>query len=393
MNSKWETVKLGDIADFQNGYPFKPKDLGSVGKPVIRIKQLMDQNVEPDRSQRDIPSRFFIGSGDIIFSWSGRIEAVLWNRGEALLNQHLYRVSRTSELFSDAFLLLSLQFLIPDLHVHGSTMKHVTKKELIASEITCPPLAEQRRIVDLIGALDVAIKVAADACAGLEKSRSHLLDSLLNNFKSTTLGELIQSIRGGKSLSAENRPPLKSEFGVLKVSAVNPLGFIPEESKTVESIEQFSDLMRVRKHDILISRANTAERVGATCFVTSDFTNLFLSDKTLRITPKEDVDLKFLVAALNSSSSKLQLQQAGTGSSASMKNISQNDIRSLKINCPTDLDSQRKIGEIDSSLLETIGESANHVESLRCLRSELLTALLSGAHEIPESYDEVMNAA
>jgi len=54
------------------------------------------------------------------------------------------------------------------------------------------------------------------------------------------------------------------------------------------------------------------------------------------------------------------------------------------------LEEQRRLGQEMSAILGA-GEAAHHlVGSLKNLRSSLLSVLLSGEHEIPASYDEVL---
>jgi len=258
--------------------------------------------------------------------------------------------------------------------------------------VALPPLPEQRRIVDLIGALDDAIEAAEAKKDILECSRPQLLNSVLSGHETVLLQELLAGISAGKSPSAKNRPPVDGEYGVLKVGAVNMWGFIASEAKTLEHTSEFSESMKVKTGDLLMTRANTAEKVGAVCLVETGYDHLYLCDKTLRLEYIQSVEPSCLAAALNSEQVRSQIQLAGTGTSASMKNISQKSIGKLSVPWPQNKDEQRTIGELDSALLQSISESAEHVDSLRTLRSELLTALLSGAHEIPESYDEVMNA-
>lgn len=77
--------------------------------------------------------------------------------------------------------------------------------------------------------------------------------------------------------------PAVGEAGVLKVSAVQGTGFRPRESKRLIDPSIFQAHHEVREGDALITRANTAEKVGAACLVGSleGEASLFLSDKTL----------------------------------------------------------------------------------------------------------------
>ena len=92
MREGWIETSLDEIAEYINGYPFKPADLGDKGVPVIRIKQLLDPNEPVDKTETETPERCLLKNGDIVFSWSGTLAVRIWNRGPAKLNQHLFRV-------------------------------------------------------------------------------------------------------------------------------------------------------------------------------------------------------------------------------------------------------------------------------------------------------------
>ncbi len=40
----------------------------------------------------NIPAKYIIDNGDIIFSWSGSLDVVIWNFGKGALNQHLFKI-------------------------------------------------------------------------------------------------------------------------------------------------------------------------------------------------------------------------------------------------------------------------------------------------------------
>ena len=177
----WEETTLGDIADYINGYPFKPSELGDVGLPVIRIKQLLDPSEELDRSVVEVPSRSHVADGDLIFSWSGTLAVRVWDRGPALLNQHLFRVVEKEGVQRD-WLAIALDHALHALaqKAHGTTMKHITKKALLPHPVTLPPLAEQRRMADLVSTLDGAVSAVDAAVDRAIRLRSALLSDLLS---------------------------------------------------------------------------------------------------------------------------------------------------------------------------------------------------------------------
>ena len=69
----------------------------------------------------------------------------------------------------------------------------------------------------------------------------------------------------------------------MKVSAVTWGKFNPEENKALFPGAEINEIFTVEADDILITRANTAELVGAVVLVERDHPNLLLSDKTLRL--------------------------------------------------------------------------------------------------------------
>lgn len=273
----------------------------------------------------------------------------------------------------------------------GTTKSRLRWKEerFGAYEMFVPPVHEQERIVDLIGAVDDAIEAVETATNRVESSRSLALQAAFSDGDPRTLRTLLDRIEGGRSPKASDIPPRADQFGVLKVSAVTRGGFIATESKTVDDISIFAAHHRVAAGDALITRANTAALIGQVCLVEDPPDNLFLCDKTLRLCPATGIDPAALVAALNSPQSREQLSAAATGTSASMKNISQRDIMNLRIHWPPDA---AAVGSMDRQFLLVLSQYQEDSARLRTLRSNLLTALLSGEHEIPDSYDELVEA-
>lgn len=160
MPERWVETTLGQVAEFHNGYPFKPSELTGRGRPVVRIKQLLDADAPVDLSDVVVGIRQQIDNGDLVFSWSGTLASRIWDRGPALLNQHLFQVVERPGVLR-GWLCLALDHAVTGLmeKAHGTTMKHVTKKVLEAHPVLLPPMVEQRRIVDLIDALDAQIEM------------------------------------------------------------------------------------------------------------------------------------------------------------------------------------------------------------------------------------------
>ncbi len=179
-----------------------------------------------------------------------------------------------------------------------------------------------------------------------------------------TVGAVLKGIVSGKSLRTLERPAQETEFGILKVSAVTWGEFRPAENKAMPLDYDPGSCPRAMDGDILISRANTRELIGAPVMVHGDHPRLLLSDKLLKLIPDETVvDGRYHVRALRSASATLHFSQCAGGSSGSMTNITQGDIRAAPLPLPP-LPEQRRIAAI-----------LDQAEALRAKRREALAQL------------------
>lgn len=160
------------------------------------------------------------------------------------------------------------------------------------------------------------------------------------------LGEVLHSIDAGKSFNAQQRPAEPEERGVLKISAVTWGEFRYQENKALQPESDPTGVPTVCAGDLLITRANTVELVGAVAMARKDHPNLVLSDKTLRLNPDPKLsDSKYLLYALRTRIAREHLESHATGTSGSMRNITQVNIRNTPIPIPP-VDEQRRIAAI-----------------------------------------------
>ena len=171
-------------------------------------------------------------------------------------------------------------------------------------------------------------------------------EGLPNNWVQTTLDSVLTAIEAGKSIKAFPRPAEDGEFGVVKLSAITWGQFQAHENKALPDGVYLSGIPTVGAGDLLISRANTTELVGAVAIPERDHENLILSDKTLRLVVDPAVaHRRYLFYALRSPAARHHIESRATGTSGSMRNISQASIRATPIPLPP-LPEQRRIAAI-----------------------------------------------
>lgn len=252
--------------------------------------------------------------------------------------------------------------------------------------VNLPPLEEQRRIVDLIDAVEGAI-AAMDthaSCAGVLLDRAR---DLIPNAPLVKLSEVLTSIESGVSTKPEGGTGAR--VSQLTLAAIRPGVFRAEERKDVGPAV-LPDRARLNEGDLLITRSNTPERVGYVAVARGVQPGTYIPDLVWRLVPNESLASKtYLEQVLSSGRFRAAITSLASGTSQSMRKINKTNFSGLQIPLPTLEDQEAYVAPL-AGLAQVIRANEHAVGVLRELRSNLLTALLSGEHEIPESYDELL---
>ncbi|MDW3225823.1 MAG: restriction endonuclease subunit S [Paracoccaceae bacterium] len=183
----WKWVEIGDQLDLLNGMAFKPSDWASDGLRIVRIQNLNRQDApfnycEPNFARE----RSLIDDGSFLISWSGTpgtsFGAFIWDRGPAVLNQHIFRCDFKTEAFTPKYLRLAINGRLDEMieKAHGGVgLQHITKGKLEAMLIGLPPLAEQHRIVAKVDELMALCDQLEQARAEREAVRDRLTTASL----------------------------------------------------------------------------------------------------------------------------------------------------------------------------------------------------------------------
>ncbi len=206
-------------------------------------------------------------------------------------------------------------------------------------DIPLPVLSEQRRIANVLDQADSlrrqCASVLSKAEALFQADFRATFGSPLRNEAGWPYGQVSDFVEGfesGKSLAAAEESE-SARYRVLKVSAVTSGRFIADESKALPHDYEPPRAHLVRSGDLLFSRANTAELIGATALVADCVSNLALPDKLWRFVWRDDRKTSpyFALGAFQHEDFRAAVSMLATGSSGSMKNISQAKV--LGIGC------------------------------------------------------------
>ncbi len=147
----WTVLTVGKVADYINGRAFKPSEWEQTGLPIIRIQNLNDEEAAYNYSTAHFEDKYLVHNGDLLFAWAASLGTYIWQKEDAWLNQHIFKVIPKPFIERD-FLYYSFINMIDDFYAesHGSGMVHITKGKFETRPILIPPLAEQKRIVERI---------------------------------------------------------------------------------------------------------------------------------------------------------------------------------------------------------------------------------------------------
>ena len=76
--NSWIQSRVKYLGDYINGYPFKPSDWSSYGRPILRIQNLNSPATEANRYEGELPPRYLVKNGDLLISWSASLGIFKW---------------------------------------------------------------------------------------------------------------------------------------------------------------------------------------------------------------------------------------------------------------------------------------------------------------------------
>ena len=272
-----------------------------------------------------------------------------------------------------------------------SAMPNLDVKALLRVEnIKVPPLPEQKRIVDLISSVDSYIEALEQQLGRVRSASNAHLEKIVSAFshdwREVTLGEVLAISRGGSPRPIQEYLT-DSEDGINWVK-------IADATKSEKYI--YSTLQKIKREGISRSR-----EVFTGDFILSNSmsfgrpyimrTDGCIHDGWLLLSKvSSNFDEDFLYNLLNSDYVQRQFESLAAGSG--VRNLNIEVVKKVKVKIPT-IHVQKELASVINEFDNFIIKLTKQLHSGFDLRNALLSDLLSGEHQIPESYDEVMGAA
>lgn len=197
--NRWGKVRAGDALRLINGRAFKPSEWRERGLPIVRIQNLNNAAAPFNYYEGDLPEKFLLNNGDLLFAWSGTpgtsFGAHIWGGGKAWLNQHIFKVIFDETQFNKKFLKLAinqnLNGYIRAAH-GGAGLAHITKGRFEQSELAKPTLDEQR---DIVAEIEKQFSRLDEAVANLKRVKANLKRYKAAVLKAAVEGKLTEDWR------------------------------------------------------------------------------------------------------------------------------------------------------------------------------------------------------
>jgi type I restriction enzyme S subunit len=180
----WTFTSLDQIATFHNGlalqkYPAEDSEW----LPVIKIAELHAGLTETTgRASPRLDPKYIVEDGDVLFSWSGSLEVVLWAGGRGALNQHLFKVTSTD--YPRWFYYCWTKAHLPEFRAiaagKATTMGHIQRHHLASAMVLVPPSALLSHMTTVVEPLFSKIVHGAVENWSLATIRDALLPMLLS---------------------------------------------------------------------------------------------------------------------------------------------------------------------------------------------------------------------
>lgn len=384
------TQRLGDFVEILSGFPFKSDAFSTdpnEGTPLIRIRDIKTHR--PSCSfVGDFDAVYLISDGDIIIGMDGEFTAVRWQGVPALLNQRVLKIrSSCPDLLDDGYLFQRIQSDLAHLEtvISGTTVKHLSVKDIRRLEWRLPPLDEQRRIAEVLRSVEEAIsssRVAAEAAQQASQTMRHELLGVTSDgdLADMPAGWVLQPLealatveRGKFSIRPRNDPRF---FG-------GHMPFIQTGDITAAGDYLSCHTQTLNELGVTVSRVFPAGTIMTTIAANiGDFTittyPVACPDSVVGIEAHDGVNAFWLYSVL--SCFKVALDRAATQNA--QKNINLQTLRPLLIPVPPP-DLMTELAETLEAAADAARDASTSCRQIESLKRAVMDDLLSGRVRVP----------
>lgn len=183
---KWSKGNLYKIADFINGLACQKYRAENADDfyNVIKIKEINNGiNTDTEKCSKNIPDKYIINNGDLLFSWSASLIVKFWYDGIGALNQHIFKVIPKSESLTEYTYQVLNEYVSvfkTIANARKTTMGHITTDHISQSVIVIPDEEILNKFNSLADNFREKIKICHLENENLIKLKNFILPLLMN---------------------------------------------------------------------------------------------------------------------------------------------------------------------------------------------------------------------
>lgn len=335
-----------------------------------------------------------IKEGDVVynklFAWKGSFAVA-----DDAVDGHLvsgefpiYELDR--ELLNPAY--LSYYFQTPELGLQAGRLSRgaaaISRLRLNPSQfaklkIPLPPMPHQERLVGVLRGAEAKLAEAKQLRSEAEAEASALIAAAIGErlaafpATGTVFDVLTEKPRNGWSAPCDNA---EGGVAVLSLGAVTGFTYRPTEYKRTSEITAPDGHYWLKPGDLLVTRSNTELLLGHAAIYNGEPSPCIYPDLMMRLKVDPDkADTRFVYYWLRTPDVRARIEKAGSGTSSTMKKITQKDVMGLPFPVEATIAEQRAaVGELDE-IVSRIDDARSAQQSAEQDLAALMPALLDRA--------------
>ena len=378
---EWEVMRLGDIVSITSGESPSLYHLKAEGKyPYVKVEDLnnCEKYQESSREYSD-DNNTTIKAGSIIFP----------KRGASILNNKVRIAAKDIQMDSNMMAItphttiVDTEFLyIRILHerlyriADTSSIPQINNKHIIPYKIAVPPLAEQRKIAEVLGVWDKAIEKQARLIEKLALRKRALMQRLLSAKLRLPGFSEPWKIHKLQELFTERNETNRTDLPLLSITGDRGVILQTESEKRDTSNDDKSKYKRIAKGDIGYNTMRMWQGRSALSGLEG-----IVSPAYTIVVPNTDVDGYYMSVLFKQPRLIYDFWTHSQGLVGDTLNCKYRDFGQVHICCPP-LAEQKAITEVLTAADREIELAKEKLERLRRQKRGLMQQLLSGKKRV-----------
>lgn len=389
-----ERLSLGDLMDVASGQvdpraaPFR--DLPHVGGDNIESYSGRLFGMRSAGELNLISGKYEFGPKDVLYSKiRPALNKVALPDFAGICSADIYPLRPRAHLIERRFLAYALRqtsFLAyAEAHSSRTNIPKINRDALLAYELDVPPLAEQRRIADILDKADTIRRKRKEAIALTEELlRSTFLEMFgdpVTNPKGWPVHSLAALCESKQYGTADKANESGDGMPVLRMNNLTFSGDIDlTDVKWVPLSAAEQAKLNLRDGDVLFNRVNSHELVGKTA-VWHHGDGYTFAGYLIRLRLRAETNGDYVSTAMNMPSMKRTLMNMAKPS-INMANISGSDLARVNIPLPP-IAAQKHFKDFRRRLIQSRGSSSAHLREASALFDSLVARAFAGELESP----------